>query len=281
MSRSYTAEELRKAVAESFSYRQTLIKLKLCETGGAYPSLKRAIKEHNVDISHFTGQGWNSGKVIGAKYPIEDYLSGIRFIQSHPLKKKLIKEGLIDNKCSCCGLKDWLGKDLALELHHKDGDNKNNALNNLCLLCPNCHSQTENHRGKNKSKRDKRIRMRELTDRECFECKNKLLSTQIKYCSKQCSFKHCKRQYKEQFIKCLMCENLCKRKQKFCSYECSRLNSRKVQWPTQEQLEEDMKTMSMVAIGKKYGVSDNSVRKWLKHYQNKNIGMVGDDPTNP
>jgi hypothetical protein len=64
-----------------------------------------------------------------------------------------IKRFLIETfgkKCSVCGIDSWNGKDIVLELEHKDGNSENNSKENLCLICPNCHSQTETYKGKNK-----------------------------------------------------------------------------------------------------------------------------------
>lgn len=82
--------------------------------------------------------------------PIADILSNKVPCQSFKLKIKLFKEGLKENKCECCGISEWNGKPLNCELHHIDGNNSNNNLDNLIILCPNCHSQTENFRSKNK-----------------------------------------------------------------------------------------------------------------------------------
>lgn len=66
-------------------------------------------------------------------------------------------------KCSCCNLGEWMGKRLVLELEHKDGNSSNDSLENVCLLCPNCHSQTNTYKGKNigKGRHSRRIRYRE------------------------------------------------------------------------------------------------------------------------
>lgn len=62
------------------------------------------------------------------------------------LKARLVKEGLKEYKCECCGISEWNGKPLTLQLHHINGIHNDNRLSNLQLLCPNCHSQTENFR---------------------------------------------------------------------------------------------------------------------------------------
>jgi hypothetical protein len=69
--------------------------------------------------------------------------------QSHKLKKRLLKEGYKLHQCENCGLSQWFGNPIPLELHHVDGNRLNNALTNLSLLCPNCHALTENYRAKN------------------------------------------------------------------------------------------------------------------------------------
>ena len=126
--------------------------LKPC--GGNYKIMHKAIKEYDLDISHFTGQGWNTDlhfKPAEAK-PIEDILVADSNYQSDKLKRRLIQEGLKDNICERCRLSEWQGVPIPLELHHINGNNRDNRLENLALLCPNCHALTESYRGKNKSR---------------------------------------------------------------------------------------------------------------------------------
>ena len=126
--------------------------LKPC--GGNYKIIHKAIKEYDLDISHFTGQGWNTDlhfKPYEAK-PIEDILVADSNYQSYKLKRRLIQEGFKDNICERCRLSEWQGAPIPLELHHINGNNRDNRLENLALLCPNCHALTESYRGKNKSR---------------------------------------------------------------------------------------------------------------------------------
>lgn len=146
----YTPEKLSKICENSYSYRQCLKAMKLKPSGGNYATLQRKIIEYNIDISHFTLQGWNKGKKIGPKRPIEDYLSNQRYITSWKLKKRLLSEKIFNHQCDKCLRCLWLKKPIPLELHHIDGDHSNNSLNNLSLLCPNCHALTDNYRAKNK-----------------------------------------------------------------------------------------------------------------------------------
>ena len=100
----------------------------------------------------YAGQRNKIGQQKGPrKYvPVIEYIQG-SYVRSALLKEKLLREGYKENYCEICGLSEWLGKPLILELHHKDGNHYNNNLNNLMILCPNCHSQTEFFRGRNTS----------------------------------------------------------------------------------------------------------------------------------
>jgi hypothetical protein len=81
-----------------------------------------------------------------------EYLEKSIDIQSNKVRKKLLDESYKEYKCECCGLTEWLGEPIPLELHHKDGIHFHNELDNFQLLCPNCHAKTSSYRGKNCSK---------------------------------------------------------------------------------------------------------------------------------
>jgi Zn finger protein HypA/HybF involved in hydrogenase expression len=84
------------------------------------------------------------------KKDLKDILVKNSNYESHKLKLRLIEEGIKENKCEKCGLTKWMNVDLSLQLHHIDGDHHNNELDNLQILCPNCHSITDNYTSKNK-----------------------------------------------------------------------------------------------------------------------------------
>lgn len=69
--------------------------------------------------------------------------------QTNKLRKRILKEGIKPHKCECCNFSEWNNKPIPLELSHKNGDNSDHTLENLELLCPNCHAQTDTYRGKN------------------------------------------------------------------------------------------------------------------------------------
>jgi 5-methylcytosine-specific restriction endonuclease McrA len=91
------------------------------------------------------------GAVVSRRHgaPIESWLMSDRPQSRGNLKRRLIREGLKASHCELCGISGWLGKPLSLALHHINGDGRDNRLENLQLLCPNCHSQTENFAGRN------------------------------------------------------------------------------------------------------------------------------------
>lgn len=113
--------------------------------------MHNAIAEYNIDTSHFRGQGWNVGLKFKPSHPkqlSEILVKGSTF-QSYKLKKRLFKENLKEKRCECCGRTTWQGHEIPLEIHHKNGDNRDNRLENLAILCPNCHALTDSYRGRN------------------------------------------------------------------------------------------------------------------------------------
>lgn len=96
-------------------------------------SLHRMYDEMNLDTSHFLGEGWNKNN-----YAYETFTSGTYKKNGKTTLNALTN--LRGHKCECCGLSEWLGKPITLEVHHINGDRLDNSLENLQILCPNCHS---------------------------------------------------------------------------------------------------------------------------------------------
>jgi len=136
--KNYTDDDIKKAVKENVSIAGVLRELELKIAGGNYTTINRKIKELNLDTSHFTGKLWSKEKFL------KNY---DEYISKEGLKKRLKND--FGNKCQNCGRKTWLGKPITLEVHHIDGNSLNNRIENLMLLCPNCHSYTKNWRGRN------------------------------------------------------------------------------------------------------------------------------------
>ena len=147
----YTLEQLKEAIKTSRSYHQALEKLNIVPAGGNYATIKKAIKYFNLDTDHFTGRAWRKGRTFAPHRPLSDYLENKQTIQSYKLKKRLLKDGVFKHICQVCNNTHWLSKPIPLELHHIDGNSNNNSLDNLQILCANCHALTDTYRAKNVS----------------------------------------------------------------------------------------------------------------------------------
>jgi hypothetical protein len=153
--RKYTKEALRDALATSYSIAQALRRVGLVPAGGNYATAHKLIKELRIDTSHMTGQGWNKEDVLGIcgwnRKPLEKILvRGSTYTNTDRLKRRLIEAGLKEHACESCRRQTWNDEKIPLELNHVNGDRLDHRLENLQLLCPNCHSQTSSYRGKNK-----------------------------------------------------------------------------------------------------------------------------------
>lgn len=127
--------------------------------GMNYKTLCFHAKRLNCFKPNQAGKGFTK-KPSKQPVPLEDIFNGRHYTyQTHKLKKRLIKEGYKKHQCESCGLSKWFNDLIPLELHHKDGDRKNNSFSNLNLLCPNCHAFTENYRAKNIKNLSARIEM--------------------------------------------------------------------------------------------------------------------------
>ncbi len=131
-------------IDECKSYASLLRLLDKPINGWEQQRLKEFIKEQNFDVSHFTGQGWNKNNF--------DFS---RFRKNQHVKSSTLRSGIAclrGYQCEMCGISKWEDITIPLEVHHIDGDCLNNEMDNLMLLCPNCHSVTKNWRGRNQSK---------------------------------------------------------------------------------------------------------------------------------
>lgn len=151
--RKWTDEQFIEAVSNSLSYAQVIEKIGLRAAGGNYDTVRRKIRELHLDVSHMTGQAWNQGERFQSFNPTkplsEILVEHSSYISTYHLKERLLKEGIKEYKCECCNRTEWLGKPIKLELHHINGIKDDLRIENLQILCPNCHAYTDNYRGKN------------------------------------------------------------------------------------------------------------------------------------
>lgn len=150
--RKYTDQEFVQAVQSARSYREVLSILGLKLAGGNYKVMHQRITKMGLDTSHFTGQGYLKGKTHNwAKTsPLEEVMVEDSDYQTSKLKKRLLKNGIFEHKCYECGITMWRGVPVPIELEHKNGNSRDHRLENLTILCLNCHGLTETWRGRNK-----------------------------------------------------------------------------------------------------------------------------------
>ncbi len=136
----YSKELLEDHVSSSSCWREVCQKIGLKPYSGSESYAKKRAIEFGVDFSHFTGLGWAKSKVLGSKRAIDHYLVCPSSIKSHTLRKRLIKEGIKQEMCESCGITEWMGDKVPLELDHKNSNPEDCRLDNLEILCANCHA---------------------------------------------------------------------------------------------------------------------------------------------
>ena len=149
-------------IKSSHSLCEVCRKAGIVPTTGNYNTLKRVISDEDIDISHFKRLGGKAQK----KMTVDEYLVEGSTIQSFKLKNKILAAGIKERRCECCKNTEWMGMPINLELHHKNGNPRDNRIENLEILCPNCHSYTDTYGGKNqkmniaeKKKTEKPVKM--------------------------------------------------------------------------------------------------------------------------
>lgn len=153
------ADTIRCVVANSLSITDMLERLQLQPRSGNYTTATKYIQRYNIDTNHFnpvlSGQ-IKKRKTAHEVIPLIDILDGLYpTYKTYTLKKRMIDAGYLIDQCSECGLRDWNGKPITLDLDHINGIYNDHVRSNLRLLCPNCHSQTDTYKGRNKKQKNK------------------------------------------------------------------------------------------------------------------------------
>lgn len=157
-------EKLQEAIEKTNSTSEALVYLGLRNAGGNFKQFHKYAKQFGLEEKKYNKEKFLSSNQFESK-PLEEYLVKDSSLGSSKLKKKVIAAGLLKNICNECGIgPEWNNKLLSLQLDHINGIHSDNRIENLRIICPNCHTQTHNFGSKNKIFADK-------THLKCANCK--------------------------------------------------------------------------------------------------------------
>ena len=243
----YSEEDARAAVAASRSYAEALRRLGMCATGGNWRTLKRyVIDVWQIPVAHFDPHASSRAALAINRWqprPLAEVLVEGSSFSRVQLKKRLYAEGLKARCCEVCGQgEEWRGRRMSLILDHINGVRDDHRLENLRVLCPNCAATLDTHCGRNVQH-----------TRACATCGAQFTPAGSK--------------------------------QRHCSHRCGSLSPasvaahaarRQIERPPYEVLLAELAATSWSAAGRKYGVSDNAVRKWVKVYERERAAGPAD-----
>jgi hypothetical protein len=209
------------------------------------------VRQWDISTDHFDPQAGRRRWAAAREIPIEEILVANSAYSRGHLKDRLLNAGLKTPVCEMCGQGEvWRGARMSMVLDHVNGISHDHRLENLRMLCPNCAATLDTHCGRNLPR-----------ERLCPSCKRPFVPRTIRnrYCSEACWGKVAAELYRGR----------------------PHPETRKVPRPSFEQLQADLATMSFLAVGRKYGVSDNAVRKWLRWYEAEQDAVEPRAPDDP
>jgi transposase-like protein len=234
----FSEEDVRAAVADSLSYAEVLRRLGLRAAGGNHRTIRKYVEDvWRIPVDHFDLRRARGGAAPARAIPLAEVLvEGSTYHRGH-LKRRLLAEGLKRPACEMCGQGEtWRGRRMSLVLDHINGVHDDHRLENLRILCPNCNATLDTHCGRHKT--------RKHHDRPCPTCREvfRPSSGGQRYCSAACAG-HGERNRRAQAAR------------------------RRVSRPPYEQLVREIEALGYLAVGRRYGVSDNAIRKWRRAYE--------------
>ena len=261
----FSDDELKQFVQDSRSINELMLKLGYSpQSGSGSLAVKQMIELKQLDISHFLGHNWNKNNYNYSRFQPNTEIKGANMFNA------LVN--LRGHKCENCHLDKWQGQNIPLQIHHKDGDHYNNTLENLQLLCPNCHAQTENYAGRNKNRvnisDEEFVKTLQESD-SIYDAVKKLKISSGKYAyeraNKLIQEYNIIFQNTEKINYCKKCNTIISKNAEYC-IKCAHENQRKVDRPTRDILKEKIFTNNFESIGREYNVSSTTIRKWCDYY---------------
>lgn len=221
------------------SYAEALRRLGLRPSGGNHRLFRRYVDEiWAISTAHFDPSHGRRRETRRRAAGLEDVLVEHSSFSRYGVKRRLFDAGIKSRQCELCGLGEvWRGRHMSLILDHINGVPDDNRLENLRIVCPNCAATFDTHCG--------RKNQRPTDARACAACGRAFIPgyERQRYCSTECGCRHDNRR------------------------RSPRPSVRKVKRPSYEVLMVELQESSFVAVGRKYGVSDNAVRKWVARYE--------------
>ncbi len=232
---TFTETELRAAVASSRSFAETLRRLGMRAAGGNHRTARKYTERWGISTDHF--DPYASSRGPRRVTPLEAILvEGSGYSRGH-LKRRLLEEGVKEGRCELCGQgEEWRGRRMSLILDHVNGVHDDHRLENLRIVCPNCNATLETHCGKQLRRR--------FPPRPCLLCAGEF---EPKYES-----------------------------QRYCSLACGsrrvrgyqpRPELRRAERPPYDELIAEIESVGYEAVGRRFGLSGNAVRKWRRVYE--------------
>lgn len=168
---------LQAVVKSSLSVAQVLEDFSLRRHGRNYDTFYKYCELYNIDFSHFTGSNPEPARIKNTIVLSEILVENSTYQWTSNLRRRLIREGLLENRCYAFNCPNpepyWAEKPLVMHLDHINGVRSDNRLENLRILCPNCHSQTETYSGKSSPKYCKCGKEIGRSSTSCVGCSNK------------------------------------------------------------------------------------------------------------